>query len=189
MGALPPTHLSFHSRCIPPLMRSFMMSYDDATLVNTCSTIDCLSDRGTSLKPARAKHMHTTHKAWSKYNARACAQLRGMLPAVHISGAKPRTAGTHAQHVRPYCCVCSVRSMHGCVGECLHAAQANELVRGLACLHEHDLNTAAGSMPRVQGGPRAAAFAMRLAKAHCSIRVGAQTARQAGLSSLGPHLK
>ena len=38
---------------MPPLMRSFMMSYEDATLLNTCPTSDCFSLQGTSLKPVQ----------------------------------------------------------------------------------------------------------------------------------------
>ncbi len=47
----PAPHLSFHRRCSPPLMRSFMMSYDEATLLNTWPTRPAFCSRGTCRKP------------------------------------------------------------------------------------------------------------------------------------------
>lgn len=45
-------HLSFHKRCTPADMRSFIRSYDDATLLNTPPTLPALSAAGTSWNPA-----------------------------------------------------------------------------------------------------------------------------------------
>ena len=49
--AAPILSWSFHSRCRPPLMKSFIMSYLEATLLNTSATSDCFFSLGTSLKP------------------------------------------------------------------------------------------------------------------------------------------
>ena len=47
-----PIHLSFQRRCRPPLMRSFITSYDSATLPKTPSTLAFFSPNGTSSYPA-----------------------------------------------------------------------------------------------------------------------------------------
>lgn len=44
--------LSFQRRCTPPLIRSFMRSYDDATLLKTPPTMPAFSAALTSWKPA-----------------------------------------------------------------------------------------------------------------------------------------
>ena len=45
------THCSCQQRCRPPRMRSFITSYELATLLNTSETRDGFSCRGTDLKP------------------------------------------------------------------------------------------------------------------------------------------
>jgi hypothetical protein len=42
---------SFHTLCRPALMRSFMMSYEGATLENTCATSPAFSDVVTVWNP------------------------------------------------------------------------------------------------------------------------------------------
>ena len=46
------TYQFFHSLCRPPLMRSFIRSYEDATLVKTAPTLPAFSSDATSSYPA-----------------------------------------------------------------------------------------------------------------------------------------
>ena len=48
------TKSSFHSRCRPPDMRSFIWSYREATLANTSFTMVCFWDASTSVAPKGA---------------------------------------------------------------------------------------------------------------------------------------
>jgi hypothetical protein len=70
------TRLSFHNRWSPPLIKSFMMSYDGATLLKTWPTNVCFSCTGTSRKPAKVWKRHINrrlpHKSSSQRGAQRC---------------------------------------------------------------------------------------------------------------------